>query len=1077
MSRIRNYQEYNTFNKTNISTTPRRTKQKVNVSIDTNSLNQNSTELNNKSPKINIKNQKIFKKESSKINQEEEQPKTPKEILSSLLKNKLGKSLLKLESRGKEQSTTLKFIGKYYIVFEKNLLSLKNGVEKKRKEDEKKQKLAKKQKAASTPNRIRSKTVTSLRKATRENSIFNTERNKNISKINSNLFKKKNGNLEDTPKIRSRTVRSSRFTSSTNLKKKNTKDNINNTKLETPKKEKINNGYRTLNRFSGTTSKNNENSKDEENRMSIKDKNNTIHSNNNNTNKERGRSRSKKNTINSIKDSDKVKRKSIIRRGSKKKLTNKKLTETEADNNKKIININMDIEKNNMPIIIKRPENLVPSLTEIKNINKNEDINLNDNININQIINTKRKEKENSNVIDVLKELEEINEKKPKLEEDKKDHNNALSGRSNSRSRSKNRDKRDRDSSIEKEIKGSLNDVKLMIEGVSDVLDKINSEKKTKFEKKKKDKDKIDEDVKITETNKNLNDAKFDELKKEMNDLFKSEEAKPNNKENENDKININIINTNNINNNSNELIINNNKFEESNINKNNNKEDILIKSSILPENKEENINKENETLKINMKYLKESQIINEEIIKTIENDQDILTNNSILENNLNILNNDALKSNENRGLLNNIKDNNINEELKNSLKKTENKENNKENNVDIIINNDNNNDNNNNINNHVNNNINNNIGNNIGNNKEEVIQNIEDNNNLIEKLEEKIKEKENNLKNEQKDAIKSESNIMHDEQLVNPNQSLDQSSFINQSSIINQSAILAEQYVLISRDPDAPFSIENTLKFDKTQCLGILDFLNFKEKIFFTGITRGFNIERIYLLNNKREEMIRSLELKPRETVEDLIIEIRLKNSNVELSKNFVEFQVARGGAKAVELLNNDLYSKLFKKPILEKNSEEICIVYRVLFTLFGEYDIATIYGDQLFWIKCTEYLIKNSNGKIGTFILDKFKDITFEHQKIFLLNKLLVGMKKKINPNYFSKICGTTGLLIFLIKDTLEYCGVIINDKKTQPARILDNLLYYKNTIDTLAQYIDYLSGIKTYKVREKKDKDNEK
>ena len=71
---------------------------------------------------------------------------------------------------------------------------------------------------------------------------------------------------------------------------------------------------------------------------------------------------------------------------------------------------------------------------------------------------------------------------------------------------------------------------------------------------------------------------------------------------------------------------------------------------------------------------------------------------------------------------------------------------------------------------------------------------------------------------------------------------------------------------------------------------------------------------------------------------------------------------------------------------------------------------------------------------------------------------------MKKKINPNYFSKICGTTGLLIFLIKDTLEYCGVIINDKKTQPARILDNLLYYKNTIDTLAQYIDYLSGIKT-------------
>jgi hypothetical protein len=60
-------------------------------------------------------------------------------------------------------------------------------------------------------------------------------------------------------------------------------------------------------------------------------------------------------------------------------------------------------------------------------------------------------------------------------------------------------------------------------------------------------------------------------------------------------------------------------------------------------------------------------------------------------------------------------------------------------------------------------------------------------------------------------------------------------------------------------------------------------------------------------------------------------------------------------------------------------------------------------------------------------------------------------------------------------LIKDALEYCGVIINDKKTQPARILDNLMYYKNSIETLAQIIEYLSGVKTYKIREKKINDN--
>ena len=286
----------------------------------------------------------------------------------------------------------------------------------------------------------------------------------------------------------------------------------------------------------------------------------------------------------------------------------------------------------------------------------------------------------------------------------------------------------------------------------------------------------------------------------------------------------------------------------------------------------------------------------------------------------------------------------------------------------------------------------------------------------------------------------------------------------------MNQS--LLDHYILISKEPNTPFSIENTLKFEKIKCLGILDFLNFQEKIEFTGIHRGFNIERISLLNSKREDYIRSLELSNRETIDDAIMKTRLKYSKDELSKPFNEFKVSRGPTKAVELLNNELYSKIFKKNKIEKNSEEKLIIFRALFILFGEFDIANIYNNDAFWQKCIEYLYKNSNGKIGSFILEKIQNITFEHKKIFLLNKLLIGMKNKIVPNYFSKICGTTGLLVFIVKDALEYCGVVQNDKKTQPSRILDNLLYYKNSIDTLALFIDYLSGIKTYRITDKKN-----
>ena len=84
----------------------------------------------------------------------------------------------------------------------------------------------------------------------------------------------------------------------------------------------------------------------------------------------------------------------------------------------------------------------------------------------------------------------------------------------------------------------------------------------------------------------------------------------------------------------------------------------------------------------------------------------------------------------------------------------------------------------------------------------------------------------------------------------------------MSQSSIMNQSAILAEQYVLISRNEGETFSIDNTLKFEKEKILTVLDFLNFQEKMEFTGINRGFIIERIYILNDKREELIRSLDL-----------------------------------------------------------------------------------------------------------------------------------------------------------------------------------------------------------------------
>ena len=946
----------------NVTSTPRRhNKQKSDMPMNPKKLFLNSTEIKNDNYSHNNIAKKITQCETVSLEQKEPSSKTPKEILSFLLKNSIGKSLMKLEANTKEQEDTLKFIGKNFLSFEKNILTLKVGVEKKKKEDAKKKKLSEKK---------RSKTVQSNRRFQREYTTVNLgKNNKNNNlylKTDSTFLKRKNDNLMDTTKIRSKTMRPSK---SSNLFKSKKSNDL----MMTPKKSNM------------KIIKNNENQKGEEtSRTTTKDNNND--NDNNMSQRQPLRSKSRKRTSIANKEREKS-RKSISRSKSKRKSISDKNKMSDEKNKIKnnINNLKVETERDDSPKIIRKEP-------EISNKDKSNN-------------NIEKKEEESHNYKNVLKDLEDYNKKKPKLEEEK-DSYRAL----RVRSRSKNRDRRiGGESNIDKEIKGSLIDVKHMIEGVSDVIDKIESDRKSR-DKRKND-------------------------------------------------------------------IINKDKINDDEKNKNN----FSIKQSI--------------------KFGKESQIMNDEIINTITNDKNIMSN-SILENNFNFLNkNDELNdikndknmfpipesdndlfdsqiqisksklvtSNNNNDKTN---DNNCNSDINNFIVKDGDiiDNNHDKKNIDNINYNDNNNDNNkeNNMNDNTNNNnddkcidINNNKDDNIDNNN-----NIMNNNNNLENLPDK-----NNLKKEVENKINEEEKIESQKEIKEETITEKEQKPDNQHSILSQSAIiLSEKYILISRDPNAPFTVENILKFDKTECLRIIDFLNFQEKMEFTGINHGFIMERINILNNKKEEIIKSIDLSPNETINDLITKTRLKYSNDELSQSFSNFQIARGGSKAVELLNNDLYSNIFKKSLTNKKIDEICIVYRVLLTLFGEYKICSISENKLFWTKCTEYMNENSEGKIGTFILKKFNEITFEHKKIVLINKLLSAIKNNFNASYFSKICGTTGLLIFIIRDALEYCGVIINEKKTQPARILDNLLYYKNCIDTLTNFADSLSTFKTYKIREK-------
>ena len=177
---------------------------------------------------------------------------------------------------------------------------------------------------------------------------------------------------------------------------------------------------------------------------------------------------------------------------------------------------------------------------------------------------------------------------------------------------------------------------------------------------------------------------------------------------------------------------------------------------------------------------------------------------------------------------------------------------------------------------------------------------------------------------------------------------------------------------------------------------------------------------------------------------------------SNNELNEPYIEFHLSRGAARAIQLLNNNKYSKIFRRPVLDNNLSQIYIAYRILFIFLNEVEIANISDDKLFWVKCTEYLnSKGENGKIGDFILSKFEKFNCDSKTIYYIEQIMKGKKDNMSPSYFSKICGSTGLLIFLIKELMEYCGVIVSTKKTQLSRIYQNLKYFKNIIDKLSDF----------------------
>lgn len=133
--------------------------------------------------------------------------------------------------------------------------------------------------------------------------------------------------------------------------------------------------------------------------------------------------------------------------------------------------------------------------------------------------------------------------------------------------------------------------------------------------------------------------------------------------------------------------------------------------------------------------------------------------------------------------------------------------------------------------------------------------------------------------------------------------------------------------------------------------------------------------------------------------------------------------------------LLNDPIYSTLFKADNVP--SEDVLLPFKLYLQIINKKDVSPILGkpSNFIWSYFCSLLEQNTQDKPGNYLSSLlYENFDMSSQNLYEIYKLLDKNHYKIAPNYYSKLCGTTGLIVFFVKDALEYLG-LIEDKRTAP------------------------------------------
>lgn len=87
---------------------------------------------------------------------------------------------------------------------------------------------------------------------------------------------------------------------------------------------------------------------------------------------------------------------------------------------------------------------------------------------------------------------------------------------------------------------------------------------------------------------------------------------------------------------------------------------------------------------------------------------------------------------------------------------------------------------------------------------------------------------------------------------------------------------------------------------------------------------------------------------------------------------EGFPAFVMSRGANRAIDLLNENIYNKIFTQA--QVPTDDVKLIYRIFFFLINKGSIAIIEDQNEFWSECSSYIMKEGNGKTGKLVLIEF-------------------------------------------------------------------------------------------------------